>query len=113
MNSLTNLGTIGTVSVRKVAGTMTRLFRDGQKPPQKVLEIIVRHFHRVGRPVYMGIVSLEIGWSLARTQEMFDDLTDKGVIRPMTEAEKLAAKLPIVANTYVLTERPMLSKAWI
>jgi hypothetical protein len=90
---------------------MASLFKGGQKPPQKVLEIIVGHMHRVAYPVYVGIVSLEINWSLARTQEMFDLLEEQGVVRPLTQEEKKAQHFPSVANVYVLTERPTPSKA--
>jgi hypothetical protein len=67
----------------------TGLFsRDGQQPPQAALRIIEAYFNRVARPVYLGIVSLQVGWSLDRTQEMIDVLVAQGVVRPATPEEK-------------------------
>ena len=91
---------------------MTALFRDGLKPPPKVLEIIMRLFHRLAHPLYLGVISLEIGWSLARTQEMLDVLQDRGEVRPMTLEEKVKSGYRDDANLYVLTEKPRPSKAW-
>ena len=91
---------------------MAVMFRDGLKPPPKVLEIIMRLFHRLAHPLYLGIVSLEIGWSLARTQEMLNHLEDRGIVRPMTKEEKGTSGYPEDANLYVLIEKPQLSKAW-
>lgn len=81
---------------------MASLFRDGQRPPQKVLEIIMGCFRRYSSPLYLGIVSVEIGWSLARTQEMFDELIEQGLIRHATLDEKTAKKMYHDANVYVL-----------
>lgn len=69
------------------------------------------YFHRVARPTYMGIVAGYIGWSLERTQEMFDQLVEEKVIRPLTVDEKLAQKLREDANLYVLVEKPSCAKA--
>jgi len=87
-------------------------FWDGNKFPHVALEIIESYFNRVAQPVYLGTISLEIGWSLARTQEMFDYLHDIGTIRPMKTSEKFAAGLPSLANVYILTTKPVLAKAW-
>ncbi len=92
---------------------MAALFRNGLKPPPKVLEIIVRLFHRLAHPLYLGVISLEIGWSLARTQEMLDALEDRGVVRPMTVEEKVKSGYRDDAILYVLTEKPRPGKAWV
>jgi hypothetical protein len=81
---------------------MATLFRNGQVPSQAVLEIIVAYMKRVNGPVYMGFVSLEVGWSLARTQEMLDLLEERGVIKRMSDEEKSAVSIPQCANVYVL-----------
>jgi hypothetical protein len=91
---------------------MATLFRDGKELPQNVAGKIVRLFHRLAHPVYMGIVSLEIGWSLARTQEILEHLSDEGVVRAMSPDEKITAKFPEDANLYVLIGAPRLNKAW-
>lgn len=92
--------------------TMTSPLREGQRPPQSVLKIIVRYFNKVARPVYLGTLSLEVGWSLARTHELVEQLVDEGVIRAVTDEEKAADKIPTIANLYVLIGEPTLSKAW-
>ena len=78
------------------------LFRDGQLPPQKSLEIIMALFRKVTHPLYLGIVSLEVGWSLARTKEMLDVLEERGEVRPLTPTEKVTGCYPLDANVYVL-----------
>lgn len=77
---------------------------DGRGPSQKVLELIVGYMERVARPAYMGIISLEIHWSLARTQEAMDRLEDAGLVRQLTLDEKRGRGLPDVANLYVLID---------
>lgn len=79
--------------------------RASHRAPQKVLEMIVGFIERVDRPVYLGHVSLEVGWSLERTQEMMDLLEEKGVVRKLTLEEKSAQHYPSVAHLYVLIKR--------
>lgn len=69
------------------------------------------HFHRVATPVYVGILSLEIGWSLARTEEMLQHLQEQKLLRPMTSEEKKSKKISDEANLWVLTGKAELSKA--
>lgn len=89
---------------------MGKLFRDGEKPSQRVLEIIVGYMNRVARPVYLGFVSLEIGWSLARTKEMLDFLEEKGIVRAVPHAELRSKGFREDAVVYELTKLE-LSKA--
>lgn len=84
---------------------MGRLFRD-EGPSQKVLEIIVGYMNRVGRPVYLGFISLEIRWSLARTQEMMDVLEERGVVRNVPVDELRNKGFPSVAHVYELVKKP-------
>jgi hypothetical protein len=87
------------------------LYRDGERPPQKALEIIVGYMHRVAHPLYLGYISLEVRYSLARTQEMMEYLQDQGVVRPLSEDEKRIRGFRIDANLWVLSDGPQLSKA--
>lgn len=114
MSSLVSLSIDGAISNSTGGshGYMTSLFKNGQKPPTAALEIIERYFNRVARPVYLGTISLEIRWSLARTQEMLEHLTDEGIVRPLTDDEKFSSGFPVEANIYVLVGEPKLSKAW-
>ena len=91
---------------------MSKLFRDGVSPSPQVLEIIVSYMNKVARPVYVGILSLEVRWSLARTQEMLDILEERGVVRPATVEEKLRWNCHSSANMYALVAKPSLSKAY-
>ena len=90
--------------------TMATLFLDGQKPTQKALQIIVDYFCRKAHPIYLGYVSMEVGWSLARTKEMLDILEDDGVVKQLSNAEKACMGIPSTAIMYVLcddkTKRP-------
>jgi hypothetical protein len=90
---------------------MASLFRDGQKPPPKALELIIRLFHKATHPLFLGIVSLEVGWSLARTQEMFNLLASEKTIRRATAKEKAEFGLRPDANVYVLVGKAEASKA--
>lgn len=78
------------------------LLLEKNRPPQQALEIIVAHFRRVNHPVYLGIAALEVGWSLSRTQQMFDELVVAGTIRQQTSQERTTCGYPVDANTYVL-----------
>ena len=91
---------------------MERQLRDGMRPSPKVLEIIVSYMNRVASPVYLGILSLEVRWSLERTQQMLNELEDKGMVRKVTDEEKRKLGRPLEAILYVLTDRPSLSKAY-
>ena len=90
---------------------MEFLFKDGRLLPEKVIKIIEGIFHRCTGPIFMGIVSLEIGWNLQRTQEMFDILDRQGTIRAATQAEKKEAGLRPDAHVYVLAVPRSLVKA--
>jgi hypothetical protein len=90
---------------------MASWLREGKEPPQAVLRIIEGYFHRAARPLYLGIVSLYIGWSLDRTQEMLDVLVTRGVIRPATDDEKLAQGFATDGIVYTLVGRPSLALA--
>lgn len=90
---------------------MSVLFRNGQKPPQRALEIIVRYLNKVANPVYMGLISLEVGWSLARTEEMMELLEDRGVVRKLTPDDLRQRGYRSDANIYELIGKPELRKA--
>jgi hypothetical protein len=90
---------------------MTTWFKDGKQLPERSLEIIESMFHRVNHPLFLGIVALEVRWNLQRTQEMFDVLEDRGVIRPATAEEKKQHGLAIDAHIYVLVAERSLAKA--
>ena len=112
MGSFANLSTDGTLlRAGGSLGSMASLFRDGQKPPQKVLEIIVGYLHRVAHPTYMGILSLEVGWSLARTEEMLRHLEDLGEVHELTPEEKQAQGFRSDANLWTVVGKPRLCKA--
>ena len=89
----------------------TNKLRDSQKYPPAVLELILSIMHRMARPVYLGIISLEVGWSLARTQQMFDELEERGEVRPATLLEKREHGMRTDATVYTLTGPAMISKA--
>lgn len=78
------------------------LFRDGQKPPQQSLEIIVAYMAKAHRPVYLGLISLEVRWSLARTQEMMELLQQQGIVREATPDEKRELRAVPDANVWCL-----------
>lgn len=80
-------------------------------PPEKVIHRVVRLFHRLGRPIYLGQACLEVGYSLARMQAVFDMLSEEGTIRPMSLEEKVEKKIDKRANLYVLTEPAHPAKA--
>lgn len=90
---------------------MASWLREGKDPPQAVLDLIVRYMNRVAHPVYVGIISLEVRWNLARTQEMMDVLVERELIRRMNEDERLERCIPDDANVYVLVGVPHPSKA--
>jgi hypothetical protein len=91
-------------------GKMTAWLRDERKLSPKYIARVVSYFNRSEHPVWLGQVALDIGHSLERTQQLFDDLVEQGVIRRMTGEEKAKAKIEQVANVYVLVGKPHPSK---
>ena len=78
------------------------------KPP--VAEII-RHFNKVARPEYVGIVAAEIGHTIECVEEVILDLCDDGVLRPTTPAESNAHGGETISAMYVLTTPPSMKLA--
>lgn len=95
----------------RVLEQMTKWFNGGKEPPQAALEKIVSYFHRVDRPVYLGVLALEIRYSIEQTQAMFEALHDAGVLRPLTPEEKQARQLDVRGNVWILVEKAHPSKA--
>lgn len=82
-----------------------------RKASSKVVQRIVRFFHHQAKPVLLGAISMDVGLSLARAQEAVDDLVDGGIVKALTNEEKLAANMSIRANAYVLVGKPNLTIA--
>jgi hypothetical protein len=80
--------------------------REGKEPPQKVLDLIVGYLHRVARPVYLGTLSLHIGYSLAQTEAFLIVLEERGIVRPMTIAEKTNHRFREDDNVFRLVDDP-------
>lgn len=91
-----------------MAGTW---LKDGKQPPQAVLGIIEGYLHRVACPTYLGTISLYIGWSLARTQEMLEMLQERGIVIPLDPEEKKQHRFRSDANVWRLVENPTPAKA--
>lgn len=75
---------------------------DGMGPTPKVLGLIVDYMKTVAGPSYLGIISLEIHWSLARTQQALDELVSSGQVRELTPEDKKRRGFPVVAALYEL-----------
>ena len=73
-----------------------------------IIDRIISYMYRFSRPVYVGFIALEIGYSLARTQVMMDDLVLEGRVRAFTVDEKKRLGMHPDANIWVLndTEHP-------
>lgn len=67
--------------------------------------------HRVACPTYLGAVSLYIGWSLARTEEMMQVMQDRGIVMLMSGSELRDHGLRVDANIWRLVEKPTPAKA--
>lgn len=89
----------------------TKWFNNGKELPRAALQKIVGYFHRVDRPLYMGYVSLEIGYSLDQTEAMLVALSDVGIVRQLSVDELKAMKVDVRANMWVLVEKASISKA--
>ena len=85
--------------------------KEGRQPPQAVLGIIEGYLHRVACPTYLGAVSLYIGWSLARTEEMMEMLQERGIVVPLDLNEKKQQGFRSDANVWRLVEKPCVAKA--
>ena len=110
-SSVPSLSTVGAVAGRVVGPVMASWLREGRQPPQAVLRIIEGYLHRVARPTYVGTLSLYVGWSLARVEEMLVALQDAGVVVPLTPDEKKQAGFRSDANVWRLVGKPDPAKA--
>jgi len=90
---------------------MGSLLRDSRLPPQVVLGIIEGYMHRVACPVYVGTISLFVGWSLERTQQMLETMQDRGIVHPLTVEEKKKQGIREDANIWRLIDDPSPAKA--
>ena len=93
---------------------MGSLLRDSRPPPQVVLGIIEGYLHRVARPEYVGAISLFIGWSLERTQQMLELMQDRGIVCKLTREELKAGGFldhRSDANVWRLVDEPSPAKA--
>jgi len=82
-----------------------------KKASPAALEKIMRYLNRVDRPTYMGFIALEIGYSLAQTLAMMQELEEAGQVRLLTVEDLKRLKLDERANIWELTERAHPSKA--
>jgi len=87
------------------------MFNNLRSSPRSALEKIIRYFHRMNSPLYLGYISIEIGHSIEETQEMIDDLVVSGVIRALSIDEKRQKNIAEDANIYSLVSIAQLSKA--
>jgi hypothetical protein len=77
------------------------------KPPsQDLTRKILRYFHRVSRPVFLGQIALEIGHSLSKTEDWVEDLVESGELRRATHEEMLRIDASEIALVYVLVGKP-------
>jgi hypothetical protein len=75
----------------------------GVRPPQAALDRTVAFLKEQRSPTYMGAVSLLVGWSLARTQELLDVLQLDGSVHRLTDDELIAICLPVGSNVWIAT----------
>lgn len=68
---------------------MRTRYWDDKGPPPKALRIIMGYLDRVAHPVFLGFISVEVGYNLRQTEEMMQHLQDQGLVRPLTLAEKM------------------------
>ena len=76
--------------------------QNGQRPPQKALEIIVSYMNKVTHPLYLGYLALEVGYSLARTEEMLQHLEEQGIVHRLKHYELKAFGFRPDANVFGL-----------
>jgi hypothetical protein len=112
LNSTLNLSTNdAVVHAGRVVGLMSTWLKDRLQPPQVVLGIIEGYMHRVACPVYLGAISLFVGWSLAQVEEMLNTMQDAGLVRPLTHEEKKQHAFREGDNVWCLVEKPTPAKA--
>jgi len=90
--------------VTKLKQTLIESFN---KIPAGTQERIVSLFHRAARPMFLGQISLEIGWSLERTELMLNELVGLGVLRrALPEEMRKIGAVTDDANVYTLVDAP-------
>ena len=55
--------------------------------PDVVITKIMRYFHKVHRPIYLGELSIDLGFSLTQTENFIYELIDRGIIRQASVKE--------------------------
>ena len=73
-------------------------------PTRIAFEMIIERVGRFSTPTYVGAISLELRCSIARAQELLDELEAMSIVRPLTQDEKTTFGCPIDANVYFLTD---------
>lgn len=85
--------------------------RDGSTPPQKALEIIEARLHKVATPMYLGALSLEVGYNLRQTEDMLAVMQQRGIVRRATLEEKAAHLMRPDDEVYALVAVPSIAKS--
>lgn len=72
---------------------------------QESAKKILKMFHKLRRPIFLGVISLEIGRSLLHTEEIVNTMLDEGLLRPLTQEELNVLGAETDTKVYVLTGR--------
>lgn len=86
-------------------------FNDGKGPPQVVLEKIVGYMHRIAKPVHLGFIARDIGYSIEQTHLMLSMLEASGVVRPLRDEEKRSHFININDDVWMLVSTAHPNKA--
>ena len=73
----------------------------------------MRLFHKSTRPLYLGEISVSIGYSLVRTHEFVSDLILSGKLRNANQEDLKIVDGRPGDTVFALVGRPDLSKAYI
>lgn len=79
--------------------------------PDSVFQKIIQLFHRSTRPLFLGQISLEIGWSLERTEKMIQLLISQHVIRCADVSELKFVDAHPESNVFVLLSERSIARA--
>lgn len=72
--------------------------------PQRAIESIVYLLQRIAQPIYMGDISIEIGYSLNRTEEMLGYLESVGIVRKLLTSDLKKFGFREDTNVYVFVD---------
>lgn len=84
---------------------VTRWFNNGTNIPQHAIDRIINHLTRVRRHECLGVLAIEVGYSLSQTIAIVQHMCSAGLLRQLTDDEKRNLGLDPIIEVYAIIKQ--------